>query len=182
MVKRSEKAAWAACGWKKSRRFLRWAEASGLSSRVRSTASSLRRQSHEAALSRFGTAKTASLTMLRPPQLHTTELRIDVAADAADAAASTAAAAAPAAATATAEATATTAAAAAATAAATIVAHCARRRVRRVVTVREPLWVRRDGEGGGASARDAQGDSDVRCADVRMRGGARELQRALRWP
>ena len=182
VAKRSETATWAASGWE-SRRFFcagprRQASPPEYVEQPQASGGNLK-SPHCPDLA---PPRRPVLTMLRLPQLHTTELRIDVAADAADAAASTAAAAAPAATAATAEAAAAAATAAAATAAATIVAHCARRRVRRVVTVREPLWVRRDGEGGGASARDAQGDSDVRCADGPMRGGARELQRALWWP
>ena len=54
-------ATWAACGGE-SRRFLRWSEAPGPSPRVRRAASGLRMQSHEPALSRSGTATTATLT------------------------------------------------------------------------------------------------------------------------
>ena len=154
VAKRSETATWAASGWE-SRRFFcagprRQASPPEYVEQPQASGGNLK-SPHCPDLA---PPRRPVLTMLRLPQLHPTELRIDVAADAA----------------------------AAATAAATIVAHCARRRVRRVVTVREPLWVRRDGEGGGARERDAQGDSDVRCADGPMRGGARELQRALWWP
>ena len=63
MVKRSEMATSGGV-WLTSHRLLRWSEAPALSSRVRRAASSLRMRPHEPALSRSGTAKTATLTTL----------------------------------------------------------------------------------------------------------------------